>query len=81
MGLRIKELGIMVIFVAVCMVFSSSVFASGLKKTIAVAEFENRADYSGQVNLGSGMADQLTDALMQTGKFVVVERQILSDVI
>lgn len=55
----------------------------GPKKVVAVSRFENRTsfDSGGQFSLGSGMADQLTDALVQSGHFVVLERQTLSDVI
>lgn len=53
---------------------------AGHKKIVAVSRFENKTNYSGQVHLGDGMADQLTDALMQSGEFVVMERQTLGDV-
>jgi curli biogenesis system outer membrane secretion channel CsgG len=53
---------------------------AGHKKIVAVSRFENKTTYSGQHNLGDGMADQLIDALMQSGKFVVLERQTLGDV-
>ena len=55
-------------------------FAADLKKIVAVSRFENKTSWKGQVMLDDGMADQLTDALMQSGKFTVVERQTLSDV-
>lgn len=51
-----------------------------LKKLIAVSNFENKTSYKGQVSLDDGMADQLTDALIQSGQFIVLERQTLSDV-
>jgi len=51
------------------------------KKTIAVARFENRTTAAGQINLGSGMADQLTNALVQSDNFVVLERSSISDVL
>lgn len=60
-------------------VFTSYAIA-GHKKIVAVSRFENKTNYSGQVHLGDGMADQLTDALMQSGEFVVLERQTLGDV-
>lgn len=47
----------------------------GPKKLIAVAEFENKTNISGQANLGVGMADQLITALMNTSRFIVLERQ------
>ena len=60
---------------------ASSSTLSELKKTVAVSRFENKAGISSQMKLGSGMADMLADALIQSGKFVVLERQTLSDVI
>jgi len=61
----------------------SEVNAGGLKKVVAVSRFENKTSYSsgGQFDIGSGMADQLIDALIQSGEFVVLERQTLTDVI
>lgn len=53
----------------------------GPKKLIAVAEFENKTNWSGQVNLGTGMADQLITALMNTGRFIVLERQSIQAVL
>lgn len=61
--------------------------AARLKKLVAVMKFEDKAAKSqwtesdGDFDLGSGMADQLTDSLIQSGQFVVLERQDLSDVI
>lgn len=54
--------------------------AATLKKIVAVSRFENKTSWRGQISLDDGMADQLTDALMQSGQFVVVERQTLGDV-
>ncbi len=59
---------------------SSDAWAAGLKKVVAVSRFENRTSWHGQWNLDDGMADQLTDALIQSGQFVVFERQTLGDV-
>lgn len=53
-----------------------------LKKIVAVSRFENRAaaisgaDYQ----LTDGLADQLTDALIQSNAFVVLERDTIDDV-
>ena len=67
--------------------FSSAARAAGtqgahLKKIVAVSRFENRSSYAqgGQWFLTDGLADQLTDALMQSGAFIVMERQTLGDV-
>ena len=48
--------------------------ASPTKKVVAVAEFENKTNYTGQLNLGYGMADMLADALIKSGRFTVLER-------
>ncbi len=61
-------------------IFLTSVAFAGHKKIVAVSRFENKTSYSGQVHIGDGMADQLTDSLMQSGEFVVLERQTLKDV-
>jgi len=55
--------------------------AATLKKIVAVSSFENKTTWRGQVDLGDGMADQLTDALMQSGQFTVMERQQLGAVV
>ena len=58
-----------------------SVHGATLKKIVAVSSFENKTPWRGQVDLGDGMADQLTDALMQSGQFTVMERQQLGAVV
>ena len=55
-------------------------FSAELKKTVAVSRFENKAGIASELKMGSGMADMLADALIQSGKFVVLERQTLSDI-
>lgn len=60
---------------------TSPTWAAGLKKTVAVSRFENKTSWKGQVSLDNGMADQLTDALIKSGQFMVLERQTLSDVV
>lgn len=59
------------------------VLSAGLKKVVAVSRFENKTSYAGggQYELDNGMADQLTDALIQSGQFTVLERETLTDVI
>ena len=54
-----------------------------LKKIVTVSRFENKTSYSGggQYELDNGLADQLSDALMQSGNFTVMERQTLGDVV
>ncbi len=55
---------------------------NGPKARIAVARFKDKTGkgwWTGQI--GDGMADQLTTALFNTGRFIVLERQTLSDVL
>ncbi len=53
----------------------------GPKKTIGVLSFENKTNFSGSLALGSDFSDQLTEALMKSGQFIVVARQDLEAVI
>ena len=55
--------------------------AGGLRKVVAASRFENRTSYRGQIAINDAMADQLTDALIQSGQFTVVERQTVRDVL
>ncbi|NQS88231.1 hypothetical protein HQ584_00325 [Patescibacteria group bacterium] len=54
-----------------------------LKKRIAVAGFENKVRpwWGWHWEIGEGMADMLVTALVKTGKFTVLERQALQDVL
>ena len=52
--------------------------ANGPKKRIAVMPFDMKSRGAGSV--GSGMSDMLTDALVNTNRFIVVERQYVKDV-
>lgn len=52
----------------------------GLKKRIAVLDFEVKAPKAPR-NLGSGMAEMLITALHQTGRFIVLERQAIEDIL
>ncbi len=54
--------------------------APGLKKIVAVAKFDNKANVSSRWNLGSGMQAQLINALKRSGKFIVREQELLKDV-
>jgi curli biogenesis system outer membrane secretion channel CsgG len=44
----------------------------GLRYTITVSEFENRAGWNGQWSIGDAWDTVLTDMLNQTGKFIVL---------
>lgn len=52
---------------------------NGPQKRIAVSNFEFRAG-QGSNDIGEGMSDMLTDALFNTGRFVVLERERLEEV-
>lgn len=53
----------------------------GLKHAIGCKDFENQAGWSGQWQLGYNMAIMLESALFDTGRFVLVEREKLGDVL
>lgn len=52
-----------------------------VKPVVAVMDLENQAGFTGQVNLGSGLAEMLVTRLMETKKVVVIERQHLRDIL
>jgi len=58
---------------------------TGLKKMIAVVEFEDKSDRSRWhwtgPNPGTGMSDMLVTALVQSGEFMVIEREQLNHVL
>ena len=51
-----------------------------IKKRIAVTHFDNKSNWQGQAELGTGFADSLADALIKTGRYIVVERAELQNV-
>lgn len=54
----------------------------GPKKRIAVTKFDNKVKgVYGSWNIGEGMAEMLTTELIKTGRFVVVERQAMQDIL
>ena len=53
---------------------SSGSCADALKKTVAVFDFQNDSGYSSIANLGQDFSAQLSDALVQSGKFIVLTR-------
>jgi curli biogenesis system outer membrane secretion channel CsgG len=55
--------------------------APATKPVVAVMDFENKASFSGQWNLGQGMADLLVAQLMETERVVVLERRHINDVV
>jgi curli biogenesis system outer membrane secretion channel CsgG len=52
--------------------------ANGPKKRIAVMPFDVKVHKAGAI--GNGMSDMLTDALVNTNRFIVLERQNVKDV-
>lgn len=70
--------------VLACLILAAAASAQdksggGLKKRIAVMDFEDKTGHGGW-HIGSGMADMLTTALVKSGKFMVIERQQLEKV-
>lgn len=55
--------------------------APTVRPVLAVSDFENKASFSGQWNLGQGMAEVLTTELVETKRVEVLERQHLGDVV
>jgi curli biogenesis system outer membrane secretion channel CsgG len=66
------------LLVAALMVHGNA--SAQLKKRVAVSRFEDRTG-SGYHSLGSGVADMLATALVKSGKFSVIERQDLDNVL
>jgi curli biogenesis system outer membrane secretion channel CsgG len=54
---------------------------NGPKARIAVARFTDKSGKGRAAGIGTGMADMLATALFQTGRYIVLERQNLQDVI
>ena len=51
----------------------------GPRMRIAVSAFEYRAA-KGSRDIGTGMTDMMTDALVNSGRFIVLERERLDEV-
>ena len=51
------------------------------KPVVAVMDFENKTSFSGQWNLGQGMAEALVTQLMESERVVVIERRHIGDVV
>ena len=52
-----------------------------VKPSIAVMKFENRAAFAMQWDLGSGTRDVLVDRLMKTGRYHVIERPEINEIV
>lgn len=53
----------------------------GPKKVVGVMDFENKAGVAANMDLGNGMAEMLTTSLINSGRFIVVERKAIQDVL
>ncbi|OGV73368.1 MAG: hypothetical protein A2269_06320 [Lentisphaerae bacterium RIFOXYA12_FULL_60_10] len=53
----------------------------GLKHAIGCKDFENQAGWKGQWEIGNNLSILLESALFDTGRFVIVEREKLKDVL
>ena len=78
---RFKSFSYFYFSILVFSLMSLNCWALGLKKTIAVADFKNAAGIESTISLGNDFSAQLTDALIQSGKFIVLSRQNLSAVL
>jgi curli biogenesis system outer membrane secretion channel CsgG len=66
-------LAVLVLFFMILLPFGKCIAAEGgLRYSISVAKFENRSNWSGRWSLGDAWGAVLTDALNQTGKFIVL---------
>lgn len=82
---------VVAIMCVLSMLASPCVYAAGggaaesvspLKKTVAVADFEIKTGgVAGEYDLSKGLAEMLTDALIQSGQFIVLERQTIDAVL
>jgi len=54
---------------------------TGIKHALTVTDFENEQNWYTQIELGNALAMMLESALFESGRFVLVERQDLGDVL
>ena len=54
-------------------------YAQDTRPTLAVMKFEVEAGWRSRNELGSGLGDILTNALVETGKFRMVERKRINE--
>ncbi|MCK4559293.1 MAG: hypothetical protein KAV45_05875 [Calditrichia bacterium] len=75
-----KFLAIVVFFLLVVFCFQAiSQDLSALKKRIAIINFEDRSGYGH--NIGRGVADMLVTSLVESDKFIVIERAELDELL
>jgi curli biogenesis system outer membrane secretion channel CsgG len=74
----------LILVMSFAFIFSQTVYASDYKPTVTVYGFEVKASsgfwHDAKWDIGTGMGEMLIDALVNTGKFNVVERLNLSDI-
>lgn len=77
---RMICLGVMISIIAICSVGRAEAY----KPRVAVYSFESKASsgfwHSAKWDIGTGMGEMLVDALVNTGKFEVIERLDLEDI-
>ena len=74
-----KKMIILITILLAGMVGATAFAQGGLRYTIQVYKFENRAGWRGQWDLGDAWGAVLTDKLQQSGKFIVVGEQDMRD--
>ncbi len=72
---KVSTLALVLILASLC----AAQGFQGLKKRVAVIDFEDRAGYGHDI--GRGLADMLVTRLVKAGKFIVVEREELQRVL
>jgi curli biogenesis system outer membrane secretion channel CsgG len=53
----------------------------GPRKTVAVGNFENKTDFRGQFDLGSGFSDMLASALDNADRFIIINRSNIEQIL
>lgn len=67
-----KVFGVVALLAALPLVAAAQTSSGGLRYSITVSKFENRAGWHGQWDIGDAWGLVLTDMLSQTGKFIVL---------
>lgn len=86
-ALRAASVAAAALLAAGCLTSQRGGYAGKLERpsrnrpVVAIASFENHAGFSGQWNLGKGMADMLMTRLVETGDVIVLERENLNSLV
>lgn len=67
-----KVLGVIALVATLPVIAAAQTSSGGLRYSITVSKFENRAGWAGQWDIGDAWGLVLTDMLSQTGKFIVL---------